>query len=307
MSCHRSARRTAARLLRVGALALALSLFLPAFANAGGTVALNGDTLVVTGSPDRDGMLVTYFQSTEEMFVESISTGGTGPSEAGPGCRTEDGAAFGAPGAIRVRCPAAGVTKVSFASGGGDDRLVSDLDPERFALTADMGDGDDLAWDQQGGASITLGAGDDKLEGPGRKAMSVSGGAGNDDIYCDGASRGTRASGVRTIDAGSGRDRVCGGQGDDRLDGGAGNDKMYAGDGDDVLDGDAGDDLLKGEDENDRITGGRGEDDIEGGAGRDDIRARDREVDDVACGSRRDTVTADRDDDLSRCETVRLP
>jgi hypothetical protein len=284
-----------------------LPLFLPAFAHAGGTVSVNGDTLVVTGTPERDGVILNFRPTTDEFQVDPIpQNGATGPSAAGPGCRAEDGAASGAAGLTRYICPAAGVTKVSFAVGGGDDRFASQLDPDRFALTVDMGDGDDLAFDQEGGASIELGAGDDKLEGRGPKASTVFGGAGKDDIYCDGARSGTRAPGARIIDAGPDRDRVCGGAGDDRLDGGAGDDKMYAGDGDDVVDGDAGDDLLEGEDENDRITGGRGEDEIEGGAGKDDIRVFDREVDDVACGSKRDKVTADRDDDLSRCETVRL-
>jgi hypothetical protein len=42
-----------------------------------------------------------------------------------------------------------------------------------------------------------------------------------------------------------------------------------------------------------------------GGSGKDTIRAKDRAADDITCGSRRDTVFADRVDLLSRCETIR--
>jgi hypothetical protein len=38
----------------------------------------------------------------------------------------------------------------------------------------------------------------------------------------------------------------------------------------------------------------------------DDVRARDRARDEAGCGSGRDKVSADRTDDLVRCETVRL-
>jgi hypothetical protein len=58
-------------------------------------------------------------------------------------------------------------------------------------------------------------------------------------------------------------------------------------------------------DGSDRITGGRGEDEIDAGTGSDDVRARDQQVDDVACGGGRDTVAADRDDELARCEVIR--
>jgi Ca2+-binding RTX toxin-like protein len=63
--------------------------------------------------------------------------------------------------------------------------------------------------------------------------------------------------------------------------------------------------VLEGGDDADRITGGSGEDEIEGGSGKDVIKAKDRAEDDIACGSKRDTVFVDRIDLLSRCELIR--
>jgi Ca2+-binding RTX toxin-like protein len=56
---------------------------------------------------------------------------------------------------------------------------------------------------------------------------------------------------------------------------------------------------------NDTLTGGSGADSISGAAGNDTINARDRAKDSIRCGSGKDKVTADKNDQVARdCETV---
>ena len=291
-------------MVRTALATLAALLLFPALAHAAGTIAVSGDTLVFTGTADPDALVLFHLAQTDELGVQPRSGGGTGPSAWGRLPR-RGRTRHQRPAPVRV--PRRRRDEGRRLDRRRNDLLTVTLDPDRFARTVDMGDGDDRLDDSTGGGRVELGAGDDELVTGGGIAMTVLAGAGDDELFCDGDFlRATRARGARTVDAGAGRDRVCGGRGDDHLDGGGGDDKLYAGEGEDVLDGEAGDDLLEGGDETDRIAGGRGEDEIDAGAGKDEIRARDREVDDVACGSKRDTVTADRRDDLSRCEIVHV-
>jgi Ca2+-binding RTX toxin-like protein len=279
-------------------LALLTLLVLPAAAHAGGTASVEGSRLVITGTPGSDRIVVQVLPGTGEMLVEPIGTDpAAGISSPGTGCRFDDSL-----GARKVRC-AAGVTQLAASLGDGDDRFATQL--ANVAVRVDMGAGDDFAEDVEGGGTWTLGDGDDEMLA-GSERTTVSAGAGNDTLFCENPGVAGRDRGERVADGGAGKDDICGSRRDDTIDGGAGDDEITGGDGDDVIDGGAGDDELEGDDDDDRITGGRGEDEIDGGSGRDDIRARDREVDDVACGARRDKVTADRSDDLNRCETVRL-
>ena len=75
----------------------------------------------------------------------------------------------------------------------------------------------------------------------------------------------------------------------------------------DVLKGLAGNDTILGLAGADAIDGGPGRDHVDAGPGNDRIQARDGAVDVIACGSGDDTVIADRDDRVSRCEHVRRP
>ena len=277
-------------------------LLVPAAAHAGGTASVQGDTLVVTGTPGVDMVAMEVFPDGS-ISAEPIGMDPSlGPQTAGPGCERK---AFYRGVDERIFCNPAGVTKIVVNLGAGDDRFVA-LTRITLPVTVDMGAGEDWADDYgKGGGTYRLGDGDDRGGAGSGSTSTFDGGDGNDSLMCeDRDPEDVRA--VRKLDGGDGRDELCGGRYGDTLEGGAGDDEIKGADGGDRIDGGSGDDELEGEDGADRITGGRGEDEIEGGSGSDTISARDREVDDVACGSKRDTVTADRSDDLLRCETVRL-
>jgi hypothetical protein len=111
------------------------------------------------------------------------------------------------------------------------------------------------------------------------------------------------------------RDFLYGGPGADRLLGGGRADVLDGGSGNDVLDGDGGwdtllarggDDVLIGRGDPDTIVGGPGRDRILAGGERDTIPAKDGWRDTIDCGYGRDTVTADRFDEVApNCEQVR--
>ena len=282
-------------------LTFALLLALPAFAHAAGHVEVRGDTVVYTGSAGADRVVFFPFDLTGEFEVGPFGPGDSGPSTVGPGCAREDRTAQY--GRASVWCRGA-ITKVVATFGAGDDQanfLVPAGSP--ITKTADMGDGDDQLFDGYAGGVYRLGGGDDEAQA--KAGSTIDAGAGDDDLLCGESNRASRAKGVFTLDGGLGEDRICGGRSDDRIEGGAADDKIFSGEGDDVVEGDSGDDQIDTGDDDDRITPGRGEDEVDAGAGKDTIRAKDRDEDDLSCGSKRDTVFVDRIDLLSRCETVR--
>jgi len=148
--------------------------------------------------------------------------------------------------------------------------------------------------------NVTAGDGNDRvdalLDG---LPQHVSGGAGNDWIRGGSASDG--------IDGGPGNDSLFGEGGTNTIHGGAGNDtvsasstskpqQLFGGPGGDRVVGGGGSDLL---------YGGTGHDRIVGNAGNDVVHAQDRVRDTIDCGAGRDTVYADRVDDVARsCERV---
>lgn len=71
--------------------------------------------------------------------------------------------------------------------------------------------------------------------------------------------------------------------------------------------GDAGNDNIGGSMYDDTINGGSGSDTINAGAGNDNVQVRDGEVDQVNCDIGTDTVTADRGDQVTGCESILLP
>ncbi|NHZ92962.1 type I secretion C-terminal target domain-containing protein [Massilia sp. CCM 8733] len=75
----------------------------------------------------------------------------------------------------------------------------------------------------------------------------------------------------KTIEAGSGNDKLYGGVLDDTIDGGAGNDQVWANDGNDVVHGGDGNDDLSGSSGNDLLGGGAGDDYLHGQDGNDTL------------------------------------
>ena len=130
---------------------------------------------------------------------------------------------------------------------------------------------------------IALLAGNDSVAS-GAGSDSACGGGGNDSLL-----------------GGSGNDRLTGDSGNDRLTGESGRDRLSAGSGRDRLSGGSGNDRLTGDEGNDRITTGPGRNVVSAGSGNDVVSARNGSRDRINCGSgRRDTVTADRVDRLTR-------
>jgi Ca2+-binding RTX toxin-like protein len=114
------------------------------------------------------------------------------------------------------------------------------------------------------GVRVDLGDGDDwgyiSFDLPANAPMSISGGAGNDDLQASLDGQPT------TLDGGPGNDKLQGGPGADALAGGDGNDELDGKAGSDRLDGGAGDDLLTGDANKDPSP-----DVIDGGPGYDRI------------------------------------
>ena len=154
----------------------------------------------------------------------------------------------------------ADVTSISIDGGKGNDRI-------------------EIAAELTGSATVTGGAGNDRITGGGG-SDTLSGDAGNDWIFggdgddlIDAGAGNDHLLGDAGNDellAGAGNDALNGGEGDDILRGGAGHDKARGGAGDDELFGEANKDLLWGDDGNDFLDGGDDKDHLRGGNG-DDI------------------------------------
>ncbi|MEM7423087.1 MAG: Hint domain-containing protein [Pseudomonadota bacterium] len=125
-----------------------------------------------------------------------------------------------------------------------------------------LGDGDDIAYADQGNDSVDGGDGDDRIYA-GAGNDTVSGGDGSDIIY--------GGEGNDTLSTGLGNDTLYGGAGDDVLSNSAGNDTLVGGAGNDTLNATLGDDHLYGGDGNDSLDGGADDDRLYGGAGNDTL------------------------------------
>lgn len=155
--------------------------------------------------------------------------------------------------------------------GNGDDALMETADTD-FILTNRRltGNGFDRVRAVEA-ASLTGGAGDNKIDASGFSgSTTLSGGAGADSItggQSDDLIEGD--DGDDTISGGAGNDDIDGGSGNDDLSGGLDDDIIRGGAGSDLLDGDDGDDDLDGEEDDDVIHGGAGDDRLNGGLGID--------------------------------------
>jgi Ca2+-binding RTX toxin-like protein len=172
-----------------------------------------------------------------------------GLSTSDPACMAAD--------ATTVTCDGAFVDTVHVAGGAGDDEVtlasVGPIDnPEGFfEIGAAGGEGDDVVRSQQ----------------PLQHA-NLAGGYGDDRVF-----------------GGPGADRLTGGDGTDVVFGGAARDHLEGDKGGDRIGGGSGRDLVLGQDGGDVLIGGGGTDKMHGGAGIDHLRARDGQVDYLACGA----------------------
>ncbi|MFC4069635.1 calcium-binding protein [Actinoplanes subglobosus] len=139
----------------------------------------------------------------------------------------------------------------------GDDTMDGGAGTDFFVAGFDLdgtdvlrgGDGDDYADYSRRSAPVTV-----TLDG-----IADDGSAGENDVL----------SGIESVRAGSGDDRLAGDDEANTLDGGAGNDRIVGLGGDDSLYGDRGDDAVEGGAGADSLAGGLGRDTVLGGAGDD--------------------------------------
>jgi hypothetical protein len=258
-------------LLGAAAVATSMSLFAPASASAGASLASVRVVTPYSGRADKN-LMVQVEPSPGDNTSRSISVryqdgafvfaGTTGMlPQPGP-LDAPDGNTCVQAGPQTVRCPvnltdpAIVGTEFKVATGGGDDRIDLRVMP-----------------DLPGGA-LTQST-EALYRGPARPDFSAGGG---DDVVLTGA---YDADG----DLGNGADRLVGGPGRDGaafftqpgggISGGRGPDRLIGGPGDDWLNGQLGDDFLKGD---------AGRDILVGGLGNDSLHSRDGEVDLVSCG-----------------------
>ncbi|WP_414475512.1 tandem-95 repeat protein [Microvirga sp. M2] len=137
------------------------------------------------------------------------------------------------------------------------------------AVRVTGGAGSQVVYGDGAAQHIVLGADDDTLHGGGGNDYIGSKG-GNDWLYGD-AGNDTVAGGIGDdhLYGGTGHDRLLGEAGHDRLEGGSGNDTLLGGSGHDTLAGGTGHDRLYGDAGNDRLYGGSGHDRLDGGSGHD--------------------------------------
>ena len=164
--------------------------------------------------------------------------------------------------------------------------------------------GDDCLFGEAGADSIDGEVGNDSVDG-GSGSDQLKGGVGNDVLRGGrGVDRLTGNRGNDRLRGGAKRDVLSAGRGRDSLSGGSGNDSLNGGPGRDRISGGGAADRIIGTAGSDRIRPGRGRDRVIAGRGNDRILARDGRKDRISCGSGRDVVVADTEDELTSCERV---
>ncbi len=125
--------------------------------------------------------------------------------------------------------------------------------------------------------SVSLGAGNDFLDGQLGLILGAADGADGDDTLLSGTAAETLlgGDGQDWLDGGDGADSLSGGAGANRIFAGLGNDSLTSENGDDKLNGEAGDDWLQSDRGNDSLSGGDGADTLIGGDGNDTLAGGD--------------------------------
>jgi len=232
----------------------------------------------------------------------------------------------------------------TLAGGAGNDTMYGESGDDALkggegADTAYGGGGGDTVEGEAGNDSVSGGAGGDTVDGgEGDDKVNGSdvapvGGDGDDRLFGGG--------GTDDLRGGRGNDVLDGGLGADTMDGESETDTVtYEGranevfvsldgrdnDGEanehdnvvnverivggrlgDTLSGDAGNNTIAGQRGQDLIRGLLGVDQLQGGAAGDVVMARDGVADVVECGAGNDLAIADRQDKVSKCDTVDVP
>jgi Ca2+-binding RTX toxin-like protein len=232
----------------------------------------------------------------------------------------------------------------TLAGGAGNDTIHGESGDDALkggegADTAYGGGGGDTVEGEAGNDSVSGGAGSDTVDGgEGDDKVNGSDAA---PIGGDGDDRVIGGAGTDDLRGGRGNDVLDGGLGADTMDGegetdtvtyenranevfvsldGRNNDgeanehdnvvnveRIVGGILGDTLSGDAGNNTIAGERGQDLIRGLLGVDQLQGGAAGDVVMARDGVADVVQCGAGNDLAIADRQDRVSKCDTVDVP
>jgi len=182
------------------AAAVALTLALPAFAQANARISRSGNVVTLTSDAGADRV---RFAGTENLRLLAYHVDRGRVLRAGPGCTRRRGPRITR---VIVTCGATSRTQVNRVTmkvslGGGDDTFVAQ------------------PWnDVQPRVIVDGGAGNDTIYGS-TNADDIDGGPGDDRLY--------GLEDVDDIDGGDGADLIVGGSGDDGLVGGNGIDRVY--------------------------------------------------------------------------------
>ncbi|MET0273548.1 MAG: Ig-like domain-containing protein, partial [Phenylobacterium sp.] len=156
------------------------------------------------------------------------------------------------------------------------------------AVTVTGGAGSQTVFGDGASQTLFLGADDDELHGGGG-TDTVASAAGADRLYGD--------EGADSVSGGIGDDIVHGNAGSDTVSGGEGNDVAYGGKDSDRVTGDGGSDLIFGDLGDDFLQGNAGTDTLDGGAGNDTVHGG-QDADQVTGGDGNDAVLGDAGDDV---------
>jgi Ca2+-binding RTX toxin-like protein len=285
--------------------AAAALLVAPGVATAYETVSVDtqgaSKTISIEGLAEKPSDLITAsWDSRTNEYVITHDIFMTSPPE---GCHfVGDGPPY-----IELRCPAAGVTKISIAAGEDNDKILLGglIDkgnptafsaPDLLSVAADAGTGNDAVStvttaraDRSAGASaaghavevsINMGSGKDSVSVGGGTfdatfdaGGTYTGGNGNNTVsFGDGNGTVAVGDGANSIRVGAGNSKVTVGDGTNTASFGSGNSKFFGGAGEDSAKFGAGNSKFFGRGGADSASMGAGSDKAYGGPGRDTLR-----------------------------------
>jgi Ca2+-binding RTX toxin-like protein len=290
-----------------GAICVMASIGLgaPSAAVSAGTVALEGDRLVLDAYGGNNRLQIRRHRPTRQIRIDELH-----PRQSLVAADARCSAEAIVDGGTRVVCPASGIRKLIVSTRGGNDRTGVGGFFEGW--TPSHGERSDCDHSAVGAAlSVSTGAGRDVAE-MGRGADVARGGPGVDLLMgCAGDDR---------IKGGPDRDYLSGDRGNDRLHGLGGKDTvvgcLYQPNDTNYPSPERGDDRLHGGVGSDYLFGCLGRDHFLAGAGADTLQAVDDPADKrgeaLRCGPGNDVITHHRDSPrgcevATRCLTDQFP
>jgi Ca2+-binding RTX toxin-like protein len=201
------------RLLACVAACVAL-MMLPALSGghqvaslANGTITINGDQASQSGEPKPNDLITVEYDAARDELVFGQDIFDGRPAQCDP-----DGA-----NPQRVfHCPAASISAIRIASGGGSDEVDVNIPPGKASVQVLLGSGNDAFYGDSEVDKVSGGSGSDKEYG----------GSGDDLLFGNGDSdKLLGQGGDDLLSGGPAPDQLSGGSGKDRCDSGSGQGK----------------------------------------------------------------------------------